>query len=60
MDDADPPEDGAESPEDEADPPELAVPPSSDVRYTEGCFLLRFLCLGQAATVPGRHVPLQK
>ncbi len=46
---------------DELEPPEDApdLEDSSDDAYTEGCFLLSFVCLGQDATVPGRHFPLQ-
>lgn len=52
-----------ESPDDpleDATPEELDASPPSDDAYTEGCFLLSFVCLGQDATVPSRHFPLQK
>ena len=56
-----------DQPEPDSEPPEDVVPPSPDpeglspssrLRYTELCFLLRRVCLGHSATVPGLHLPL--
>jgi hypothetical protein len=48
-----------ESPEGESDAGLDALSLSAD-RYTDCCFLLSFSCLGHEATVPGRHLPLQR